>query len=36
MYAPKTIKKPLERSRLSELSMVVNTGGVYEGDDNQL
>ncbi|MEK7183605.1 MAG: PrgI family protein [Patescibacteria group bacterium] len=36
MSAPKTIKKPLERSRLSELSMVVNTGGVYEGDDNQL
>jgi len=34
--APKTIKKPLERSRLAELSMVVNTGGVYEGDDNQL
>ena len=29
-------KKPLERSRLSELSMVVNTGGVYEGDENQL
>jgi hypothetical protein len=34
--AEKVIKKPLERSRLSELSMVVNTGGVYEGDDNQL
>ena len=32
----RTVKKPLERSRLSELSMVVNTGGVYEGDDNQL
>lgn len=32
----KPVKKPLERSRLSELSMVVNTGGVYEGDDNQL
>jgi hypothetical protein len=32
----RTIKKPLERSRLSELSMVVNTGGVYEGDDEQL
>lgn len=32
----KVVKKPLERSRLSELSMVVNTGGVYEGDDNQL
>lgn len=32
----KIVKKPLERSRLSELSMVVNTGGVYEGDDNQL
>lgn len=32
----KAVKKPLERSRLSELSMVVNTGGVYEGDDNQL
>jgi hypothetical protein len=26
-------KKPLERSRLSELTLVVNTGGVYEGDD---
>ncbi|MFZ2681569.1 MAG: PrgI family protein [Patescibacteria group bacterium] len=30
------VKQPLEMSRLSELSMVVNTGGVYEGDDNQL
>jgi hypothetical protein len=27
-------KKPLERSRLSELTLVVNTGGVYEGDDS--
>lgn len=26
-------KKPLERSRLSELALVVNTGGVYEGDE---
>ena len=32
----KVIKQPLEMSRLSELSMVVNTGGVYEGDENQL
>ena len=32
----KIVKKPLEQSRLSELSMVVNTGGVYQGDDNQL
>lgn len=31
--APRAIKKPLERSRLSELSLIVNTGGVYEGDD---
>ena len=36
MAPQKIVKKPLERSRLSELSMVVNTGGVYEGDDNQL
>lgn len=36
VMAPRAIKKPIERSRLSELSMVVNTGGVYEGDDNQL
>lgn len=28
-------KQPLERSRLAELSMVVNTGGVYEGDDGR-
>lgn len=35
--APEKItKKPLEQSRLSELSMIVNTGGVYEGDDNVL
>lgn len=27
-------KKPLERSRLSELALVVNTGGVYEGYDS--
>lgn len=32
----RAVKKPLERSRLSELSLVVNTGGVYEGDENQL
>ncbi len=25
-------KQPLERSRLAELAMVVNTGGVYEGE----
>ncbi len=31
----KIVKQPLERSRLSELSMIVNTGGVYQGDDNQ-
>lgn len=29
----KIVKQPLERSRLSELSLIVNTGGVYEGDD---
>ena len=28
------VKSPLERSRLSELSMIVNTGGVYQGDDH--
>lgn len=32
----KAMKKPIERSRLSELSLVVNTGGVYEGDEDQL
>ena len=36
VQAEKVVKKPLEQSRLSELSMIVNTGGVYEGDDNQL
>ena len=27
-------KKPLRRSRLSELSLVVDTGGVYQGEDD--
>ncbi len=31
--APK--KAPLERSRLNELTLVVNTGGVYVPDDEQ-
>lgn len=29
-------KAPLEQSRLSELALVVNTGGVYQADDDQL
>lgn len=29
-------KAPLEQSRLSELALVVNTGGVYQADDEQL
>ena len=27
------VKKPLEKTRLSELSLIVNTGGVYKGED---
>ena len=32
--APRIRKAPLERSRLNELTLVVNTGGVYESDEN--
>lgn len=32
--APRVRKAPLERSRLNELTLVVNTGGVYESDEN--
>ena len=28
-------KAPLETSRLSELTLMVNTGGVYKGDDER-
>ncbi|MBP9828337.1 PrgI family protein [Patescibacteria group bacterium] len=31
--APPSSKRPLERSRLSELALIVNTGGVYSGED---
>ncbi len=34
VVAPKVRKAPLERSRLNELTLVVNTGGVYESDEN--
>ena len=35
--APKrAVKAPLETSRLSELTLTVNTGGVYRGDDDSL
>lgn len=30
---PPPSKRPLERSRLSELALIVNTGGVYSGED---
>lgn len=33
---PKLYKAPLVSSRLKELSLVVNTGGVYKGDNDQL
>lgn len=32
--APRPYKKPLEQSRLSELTLVVNTGGVYRSEDD--
>lgn len=31
---PKVRKAPIERSRLNELTLVVNTGGVYASDDD--
>lgn len=31
---PPVRKAPLERSRLNELTLVVNTGGVYESDED--
>ncbi len=31
--SPKRRKAPLEGSRLSELTLIVNTGGVYAGDE---
>lgn len=30
---PRLQKAPLQSSRLSELTLIVNTGGVYKGDD---
>lgn len=32
--APKPVKEALEEKKLSELSLIVNTGGAYRGDDN--
>lgn len=33
--APAPVRKaPIERSRLNELTLVVNTGGVYESEEN--
>lgn len=33
--APPPVRKaPIERSRLNELTLVVNTGGVYESEEN--
>ena len=34
VVAPKVRKAPLERSRLNELTLVVNTGGVYASDED--
>lgn len=34
VVAPTVRKAPLERSRLNELTLVVNTGGVYASDDD--
>lgn len=34
VVAPPTRKAPLERSRLNELTLVVNTGGVYASDED--
>ncbi len=34
VVAPPVRKAPLERSRLNELTLVVNTGGVYESEEN--
>jgi len=34
VVAPSVRKAPLERSRLNELTLVVNTGGVYESEEN--
>lgn len=30
----KTVRPPMTASRLSELSLIVDTGGVYRGEDN--
>ncbi len=34
ILVPKVRKAPLERSRLNELTLVVNTGGVYQSDED--
>lgn len=34
VVAPPVRKAPIERSRLNELTLVVNTGGVYASDDD--
>jgi len=34
VVAPIVRKAPLQRSRLNELTLVVNTGGVYESDED--
>lgn len=34
VVAPPVRKAPLERSRLNELTLVVNTGGVYASDED--
>ncbi|MFA6017976.1 MAG: PrgI family protein [Patescibacteria group bacterium] len=34
IITPPVRKAPLERSRLNELTLVVNTGGVYESDED--
>ena len=34
VVAPRVRKAPLERSRLNELTLVVNTGGVYASDED--
>ena len=34
VVAPKVRKAPLERSRLNQLTLVVNTGGVYASDED--
>jgi hypothetical protein len=32
VIVPRPVKEPLTASRLSELSLIVNTGGVYKGE----